>query len=692
MKKLFFIAILILATLSACQKDKRDNIKDVDKTADIVVPSGFNFENSKDLSFTIKVTDNRFGAVGHRITIFDADPASGGKVLAVGGGTINKPFTGRIDNSVLVKELFIQKKAPGGETFTRKVVLTGNTLELELGENNNQKTEERNISPDCTIGCTQPLPAGSNLNLSGDHTYCMTEPFSGNITLGGNAVLRICSNATIGNLNMNGNSTKVIVTTSGVVTFNQNASMGGEFENFGTVTFNQGATFQGSGGRLLNHSAITVGQNLIFNSNTSTNNGSISVAGSMTINSNAVLVNNCQITINSNSDVNGVIHNHGYLKYNNNLTLNGNSSVTMSMNNGSMLVANNLMLNRTLQGYGSTSLVKILQNTTINSQGALRGVLDFCDANGIETHNGTIEPSVTLSCNLYLPQTSCNPEGNGELPDDDEDGDNIPDDLDDFPTDPRQAFSIFFPSENEVHSLVYEDLWPGLGDFDMNDIVIDFRHNLILDSENRVVQINSRYELIARGGGLTSGFAIQLPVLRSNVSEVSGGELESSGSFAVIRVFDNAKEHMDLFNTVQDEPVMEPVIFNVAVTLNTPQPLNEIGLGIYNPFIWRNEPGAGRGHEIHIAGKIPTTSVDPSLFGTMDDNTNPAAGILYLSKSNLCWGIYIPAKFSYPKEGNDITGVYSKFAEWVQSGGVLSQDWYLVNPQNVDVNLLHSVR
>ena len=89
---------------------------------------------------------------------------------------------------------------------------------------------------------------------------------------------------------------------------------------------------------------------------------------------------------------------------------------------------------------------------------------------------------------------------------------------------------------------------------------------------------------------------------------------------------------------------------------------------------------------------MPTHLVDESIFQTMEDNTDLSAGNLYLSKSNLCWGIYIPAKFSYPVEGSDITQVYLKFAEWVQSGGVLSPDWYIVNSQNVNMSLLHSQR
>jgi len=53
----------------------------------------------------------------------------------------------------------------------------------------------------------------------------------------------------------------------------------------------------------------------------------------------------------------------------------------------------------------------------------------------------------------------------------DSDGDGIQDADDDFPNDPARAFINFFPAAG-YGSLAFEDLWPGKGDYDFNDLVV----------------------------------------------------------------------------------------------------------------------------------------------------------------------------------------------------------------------------
>jgi hypothetical protein len=62
----------------------------------------------------------------------------------------------------------------------------------------------------------------------------------------------------------------------------------------------------------------------------------------------------------------------------------------------------------------------------------------------------------------------------------DSDGDGVSDQFDDYPDDPLRAFNNFYPSEDGFGTLAFEDLWPGKGDFDFNDMVIDYSINQIL--------------------------------------------------------------------------------------------------------------------------------------------------------------------------------------------------------------------
>ena len=81
--------------------------------------------------------------------------------------------------------------------------------------------------------------------------------------------------------------------------------------------------------------------------------------------------------------------------------------------NGAMISAKNAVISRSITGSGSTSLVKISNNTTLNWGGSLNGNLEYCDANGIENSYGTVNAPAVFSCNVYIPSTSCNSIGNG---------------------------------------------------------------------------------------------------------------------------------------------------------------------------------------------------------------------------------------------------------------------------------------
>jgi LruC domain-containing protein len=64
------------------------------------------------------------------------------------------------------------------------------------------------------------------------------------------------------------------------------------------------------------------------------------------------------------------------------------------------------------------------------------------------------------------------------------------------------------------------------------------------------------------------------------------------------------------------------------------------------------------------------------LFGRNSDNSDPANGKYYRTKTNLPWGLNIIEHFDYPVEKVQITSTYLKFAEWAESNGQISYDWF----------------
>lgn len=226
-------------------------------------------------------------------------------------------------------------------------------------------------------------------------------------------------------------------------------------------------------------------------------------------------------------------------------------------------------------------------------------------------------------------------------------------------------------------TLAFEDLWPSKGDYDMNDVVINYNYTIKSNAANKVTRVEASYTLRATGGSFQNGFGVQFPVDRSKVSGVSGATLEANQSKAVLIVFNNMRQEMNFWNTQKGQSSSSTVTYNVSFNITDGPLLANFGLSYYNPFIWNNTAGFGRGYEIHLPGSMPTDLANASLFGSVSDNTNIGMSRTYVSKEGgYPWGLNIPANFSYPKEKADINSAYLRFANWVNSGGSQHSNWY----------------
>jgi LruC domain-containing protein len=296
---------------------------------------------------------------------------------------------------------------------------------------------------------------------------------------------------------------------------------------------------------------------------------------------------------------------------------------------------------------------------------------------------------------VYVADPSQNPGGNGICAlagaIQDADGDGVADADDSYPNDASKAFNNFFPGENSFNTLAYEDLWPSQGDYDFNDLIVDYRFNEVTNADNDIVEVQATLKVRAVGGSLNNGFAIQFDNLSpSDISSVTGQEIvgslfstaangtENGQTDAVIPVFDSTENVINrqgggsFFNTI---PVTggsgTSETINLVISFNSPQP--SIGNAPYNPFLIKNQI---RGEEIHLADKEPSDLADTSLFGTLEDDTNQGIGKYYKTENNLPWALDINSEFDYPVEGADIIEAYSNFPQWAQSNGVNFPDWY----------------
>ncbi|PST83363.1 hypothetical protein C7T94_12360 [Pedobacter yulinensis] len=274
----------------------------------------------------------------------------------------------------------------------------------------------------------------------------------------------------------------------------------------------------------------------------------------------------------------------------------------------------------------------------------------------------------------------------------DSDGDGVEDDLDEFPNDAARAYTSYYPSANSWATLAFEDNWPNQGDYDVNDLVVNYRYTYVSNAGNNVVEMTGDFQPIAAGADFKNGFGVQLPVASSAVASVSGQSLtngyvtqaangvEAGQARAVIIPFDN---HENLLKNADGSPQVNTdpskakatgSIASVTVRFTSPVTTAALGTAPYNPFLISNRR---RAYEVHLPNNVPTDKADKSLFTTGADNSAPATGRYYLDKNNSPWALNFADAFSYPSETKSISSTYLRFLDWAKSGGTSYLDWYV---------------
>lgn len=241
-------------------------------------------------------------------------------------------------------------------------------------------------------------------------------------------------------------------------------------------------------------------------------------------------------------------------------------------------------------------------------------------------------------------------------------------------------------------SLSFEDLWPSQGDYDMNDMVIEYHSTHYRNSNNEIVKIVDKFVPQNYGASMANGFGYQLGVSGSSVQSMKiesdytnslslfktdSKGLELNQSLATIMLFEDMHKLI-----MQHQPGQKNTkAFTITTEFTTPVTAASLGLPPYNPFIVCKSGDASspqRGIEVHLPNKRPTALANTKLLGTNTDKSNPAKGIYYISSDNYMFAMNLPINdFYYPAEGQRIDKLYGCFASWVSSGGKTDADWYL---------------
>lgn len=279
----------------------------------------------------------------------------------------------------------------------------------------------------------------------------------------------------------------------------------------------------------------------------------------------------------------------------------------------------------------------------------------------------------------------------------DTDGDGVTDKNDAYPADLARAFDSYTPGLGSYNTLAFEDLFPGRGDDDFNDLVISYTSHQISDAKNNIVALNMTYVLRAVGASNKLGFGFELPVSPSQVASVTidrnnfsattknGNGTEAGQNKATVILFDNAytvikRSGTPFVNTESNGFYVQPETIRVSIGFSSPVVPSVLGSAPFNPFIFVND----RSKEIHLPNNAPTLLADQKYFGTSADNSKPGSNRYYMSKENKPWALNIPGTYEYPIEKIKIQTGYLNFMQWATSNGTLSKDWYSSKSGNRD--------
>ncbi len=283
----------------------------------------------------------------------------------------------------------------------------------------------------------------------------------------------------------------------------------------------------------------------------------------------------------------------------------------------------------------------------------------------------------------------------------DTDGDGVPDDLDEYPDDPLRAFNVYFPAPGVWGTLAFEDMWPQKGDYDFNDLVIDYQLQIVLNGENKIKDVNADFRLRAVGATFQNAFAVEMlfPVsqIESIVSMANGSaynmNLIEAGANSILKIIGNTNDFVNVpggdvfWNTQLDQPFFDPIPISFQLTLAEPyDPSTAPDWGFLNPYLMVNRV---MGHEIHLPGYPPTMYADPSLFGMDDDTTDPGTGRYYKTVNNLPWALDIPISWQYPIERKQISHAYLAFKPWAESGGTQYLNWYELSSGQINLEFIY---
>jgi LruC domain-containing protein len=222
-------------------------------------------------------------------------------------------------------------------------------------------------------------------------------------------------------------------------------------------------------------------------------------------------------------------------------------------------------------------------------------------------------------------------------------------------------------------------LWPKKGDYDLNDAVVNAKHEKEFNNNGKITKETFYLTTYQNYVTLTSGLALTLETKKSpskiNLRKIANGStVEEEASFI---------KDGDVYYLTSDFKGELGSTYILELVYNTP--LNSSAeLASIKPFIYRSE--GDMNWEVHIPMEAPTTKMKTSYFGTADDCSDPSKGLYFVREGNYPFAFYLHGVninvfeetiLKRENESKRIDEFFPGFLEWSTSNGTKNQDWYL---------------
>lgn len=214
--------------------------------------------------------------------------------------------------------------------------------------------------------------------------------------------------------------------------------------------------------------------------------------------------------------------------------------------------------------------------------------------------------------------------------------------------------------ETKTGTLAFEDIWPDGGDYDMNDVIVEYNCAVSFDKKNQVTKIVDTFTPVHDGAVFANAFAYQ-------IDKGQFGKITSSATTEGIRTETETSSIIVCPNVKQAARKVYTVTREFASGS-----FNKKDFKSYNPYIIvKYVEGQRSRTEVHLPKHEATSFADLSLIGSGKD-------AYYVDKAGAYpFAIDIPiVNFIPVTEKSSIDTEYPYFKAWADSKGREYTDWY----------------